>query len=58
MERLWDVVKDRICNQVWEDLDALMITINGVLAEWARAIIGTGWLLDTANASYPSALGT
>ena len=62
VERLWDVVKDRICNQVWEDLDALMAAINGVLAEYwttpakVRALIGNGWLLDTANASYPSVL--
>ena len=63
VERLWDVVKDRICNQVWKDLDELMAAINGVLAEYwttpakVRALIGDGWLLDTANASYPSVLG-
>jgi|SRR5882724_1089998 len=62
VERLWDVVKDRICHQVWEDLDALMSAINGVLAEYwrtparVRALIGNGWLLETANASQPSVL--
>ena len=62
VERLWDVVKDRICNQVWADLDALMAAINGVRAEYwtppakVRALIGNGWLLDPANPSYPSVL--
>ena len=62
VERLWDVVKDRICNQVWKDLDELMAAINGVLTDYwttpakVRAPVGEGWLLDTANASYPSVL--
>jgi transposase len=62
VERLWDIVKDRICNQVWKDLDELMAAINDVLAEYwttpakVRALIGDGWLLDTANASYPNVL--
>ena len=62
VERLWDVVKDRICNQAWKDLAELMAAINGVLAEYwttpakVRALIGNGRLLDTANASYPSVL--
>ena len=62
VERLWDVVKDRICNQVWKDLDELMGAISEVLTEYwttpakVRALMGDGWLLDTANASYPSVL--
>jgi transposase len=62
VERLWDVIKDRICNQTWEDLDALMEAINEVLAEYwttpakVKSLIGNGWLLETANASYPNVL--
>ena len=62
IERLWDVIKDRICNRVWADLTELMEAINAVLAEYwttpakVRSLIGDGWLLDTANASYPSVL--
>ena len=62
VERLWDVGKDRICNQGWQDLDELIAAINGVLTEYwtspakVRTLIGDGWLLDTANASYPSVL--
>ena len=62
IEKLWDVVKDRICNRAWEDLEELMEAINAVLAEYwttpskVRSLIGNGWLLDTANASYPSVL--
>jgi transposase len=62
IERLWDVIKDRICNRAWEDLEQLMAAINEVLTEYwttpakVRALIGDGWLLDTANASYPNVL--
>ena len=60
VEKLWDIIKDQICNQVWKDLAELMGAITEVLAEsWTtpakvRALIGDRWLLDTANASYPS----
>jgi transposase len=62
VERLWDVVQDRICNRVWKALEELMAAINGILAEYwttpekVRALIVDGWLLDTENASYPSVL--
>jgi transposase len=62
VERLWDVVKDHICNRVWKDLEELMTAINEVLAEYwttpakVRTLIGDGWLLDVVNASYPSVL--
>jgi transposase len=60
IERLWDIIKDRICNRVWEDLEELMAAINEVLAQYwstpakVRALIGDGWLLDSANASSPN----
>ncbi len=62
VERLWDVVKDRICNRSWENLEALMEAINEVLAEYwstpskVKSLIGNGWLLQTANTSYPNVL--
>ena len=31
VERLWDIIKDRICNRAWEDLEELMAAINEVL---------------------------
>jgi len=62
VERLWDIVKDRICNRAWEDLEELMAAINAVIAQYwttpakVRSLIGDGWLLDTANVSYPNVL--
>ena len=62
VEKLWDVIKDEICNRVWEDLGELLAAINEVLSEYwstpakVRALIGEGWLLNTANASYPNVL--
>jgi DDE superfamily endonuclease len=62
IERLWDIVKDRICNRVWTDLDELTTAINAVLREYwttpslVRSLIGQGWLLDQANSSTPNVL--
>jgi transposase len=62
VERLWGVIKDRICNRVWEGLEALLAAINEVLAEYwmtpsiVKSLIGEGWLLDTANVSSPGVL--
>ena len=61
-ERIWDVIKDRICNRAWEDLEELTAVMNGILAEYwstphqVRSLIGDGWLLDTANASSQNVL--
>ena len=60
VERLWDVIKDHLCNRAWADLEELMEAINAVLVEYrttparVRPLIRDGWLLDTANASYPN----
>jgi transposase len=62
VERLWDGIKDRICNRAWADLEELMAAINEALAEYwttpsiVQSLIGEGWLLDTANTSSPSVL--
>lgn len=62
IERLWDVIKDRICNRHWESLEALLEAINAVLAQsWSqpskvRSLLGEGYLLRTANSSSQNVL--
>lgn len=62
VERLWDIIKDRICNRAWENLEEIMETINVLLSQYwtipskVRSLIGEGWLLDTVNVSYPNVL--
>jgi transposase len=62
IERLWGIIKDRICNRIWEDLQELTAAINGVLREYwkrpklVRSLIGQGWLHTQANASSPNVL--
>ena len=64
VEKLRDVIKDHLCNRAWADLEVLMEAINAVLAEYrttparVRPLIRDGWLLDTANASYPERSGS
>lgn len=56
-EKLWDQIKDAICNQVFTTIETLQTIITGWLREfWAdmrRAfnLIGNSWLLDQVNAS-------
>lgn len=56
-EKLWDIVKDGICNQDWKDLDELesAITVK-IKPYWEDAkrvisLIGSGYLLSELNAS-------
>ena len=62
LERLWDVIKDRLCNRAREGLEELRAALNEVLAPYwttpsiVKSLIGEGWLLDTANTSSPSPL--
>ena len=62
IEKLWDIIKDRICNRVWEDLEELTTAINVVLREYwttpklVRSLIGQGWLHTQANSSSPRVL--
>lgn len=57
IEKLWDVVKDRICNRVWPDLESLRTQIDVVLAEYwndpkrVRRLVGRGCVPAAANAS-------
>lgn len=57
IEKLWDIVKDRICNRSWKNLAALQRRINRVLkGYWTTpslvwSLVGEGWLLSSANSS-------
>ena len=51
MERLWDIIKDRICNRAWEDLKEPMAAINEVSEDVVRRAMkridersGLAWL--------------
>jgi transposase len=60
VEKLGDLVKDRVCNRLYPNLRRLEDHIIGVLRPWCReaarvaALIGEGWLLDGANAGAPT----
>jgi transposase len=62
VEKLWDQIKDVLCNRAFESLAQLQAIITGWLGEfWADAqrafrLIGRGWLLDRANASSASVI--
>ena len=56
-EKLWDIVKDGICNQLWPDLDKLEDAITQKIRPyWEDAtkvvsLIGDGYLLSELNAT-------
>jgi len=56
-ERLWDVIKDELCNQVYRGIqaleDAACQAVQPFLREAARvrSLVGDGWLYAQANAS-------
>jgi transposase len=62
VERLWDIVKDRICNRVWSELATLETALNKVLVEYSthsaavHSLVGQGWLHTQANVSSRSVL--
>lgn len=57
VEKLWDQIKDVLCNRAFESLEALRSNITSWLegfwsdARRAFRLIGRGWLLDGANTS-------
>lgn len=57
VERLWDMVKDRICNRRWPGVEALLGKVSEALAcYWKDAsavfrLVADPWLLTQANAS-------
>jgi len=56
VEKLWDIVRDGICNQVFSSIEQLRETVTDEVSRYwkdAKAVfklIGNGWLLDQANA--------
>jgi transposase len=60
VERLGDIVKDSICNRLFEKLDQLEAEVLAALDPFrtdptrVARLIGTGWLAEQANASVPS----
>ena len=56
VEKLWDMLRDSLCNRRWESLDDLLAAATRWLkAFWAEprkalSLIGGGWMLDQANA--------
>ena len=57
IERLWDVVKDQICNTIYKTPDDIEIAITEALRPCfegllpARKLVGDGWMHAEANAS-------
>lgn len=57
IERLWDVVKDKICNRVFDSLDVIEEKITEAIRPYwekpssARSLVGDGWLHTQANAT-------
>jgi len=62
VEKLWDIVRDGICNRIFATLAELQSALTAVLQRyWQDAhavfsLIGKGWLLREANASGSSVL--
>ncbi len=63
IERLWDVVKDVICNRLFATLSDLQQALTSVLSQyWSDArrvydLVGTkGWLISQTNFTSPSVL--
>ena len=62
IEKLWDIVKDRICNRVWPDLEQLRAAIDGVLQEYwttpelVRSLLGSGTVPSEANTTARTVL--
>jgi transposase len=62
VEKLWDIVRDAICNRVFSSLQQLQEAITAVLSRYwqdAKAVfnlIGRGWLLAQANVIGPDVI--
>jgi transposase len=62
IEKLWDIIKDRICNRIWADLEKLQAAINAVLKDYwdhpqkVRSLVGHGAVHAQTNVSSRSVL--
>ena len=60
VEKLGDIVKDRLCNRLYPSLRRLEDHLLAALRPWrtestrVAELIGTGWLLDGVNAGVPT----
>ena len=60
VEKLWDIVKDWICNRVYDDLNHLASHTTTCLRKFweeperVTSLVGEGWLLDEVNDSNSS----
>jgi transposase len=58
VEKLWDMLKDALCNRRWKNLDALFLEVTRFLRSlWSQPqrlfhLIGQGWMLSQVNASF------
>lgn len=56
VEKLWDLLRDALCNRTWKDLEALMAAASRWLHDfWGSprrilSLVGNGWLSIQANA--------
>ncbi|MDF7809247.1 transposase [Pontiellaceae bacterium B12219] len=57
IERLWDIMKDKICNRIFETLDSVEEKISEALkpyredSSYALGLAGDGWMHSQANVS-------
>jgi transposase len=57
IEHLWDVMKNQICNRIFETLDAIEDKISEALrpywedSSYALSLVGDGWMHTQANAT-------
>ena len=62
VEKLWDQIKDVLCNRAFGSIGQLRAVITTWLASFwsdarrAFALIGRGWLLDGANVSFAAVI--
>jgi transposase len=62
IEKLWDIVKDGICNRLYPTISDLESDITKVLAGYWNdsrkvfSLIGRGWILDQVNAISPDVI--
>ena len=58
-EKIWDQIKDAVCNKVFKSIEALREGMLPLLREfWENpqgltSLIGNNWLRHQVNASYP-----
>ncbi len=56
VEKLWDMLRDGLCNRTWKNLDHLLEQITRWLEDFwqsperIKSLVGQGWLLHQANA--------